>query len=319
MAKSRDIAKKIRSVSNTMKITRTMEMVATVRAKKAQERLRSAQPYWLQLVKIVARLLDERGVVLDHPLFRKPPEAARRAVLLVVTSDRGFCGGYNTNIIEQAKKEIGKYRQQKTRVDVELAGKKGISHFRSKGWREGMDYRGGFKVRATYTGFDDRVDEQKVKEIAESYIGEFERKEIDEVRIVCYEYAKATEQKLGSLVLLPVDYRLAKDEEEGEKGKQEGREEEASAPKRVNIYEFLPSPDEILRELIPSEVKTSLFTYFLGAGASEQIARRIAMKQASDNALDMIKALRRRYNRARQAQITLEISDIIGGAAAIAE
>lgn len=290
MAKTREIRNRIKSVSSTMKITRTMEMVATVRSKRAQDRLKGALPFYRQLAQMAGRLVEAGGAGL-HPLFRRP-ETVRRAAVMAITSDRGLCGGYNSHVVSMAKGEVRRLQGQGTEVQFDMCGKKGIAHFRFLGW----------PVNRTFTGLDDKVRYEEVEPLARDYMERFLAEELDEVLVVGYHYMSAAHQKPLTFRLLPVEPPAGP---EGETGSAE--------------FEFLPSAESILEELVPFEVKTALFTRFLEAGASEQIARRIAMKLASDNAEDMLWNLRQKYNRARQSQITLEISDIMGGASAIAQ
>jgi len=292
MAKTREIRNRLKSVASTMKITRTMEMVATVRSKRAQARLKGALPFYRNLAEMAGRLV-QAGAEALHPLFRRP-EKVGKAVVLVITSDRGLCGGYNARAIVAARRELDRYRREGVEREFHVAGKKGISFFRFLG----------LEMEKTLTGIDDRVRFEDIDPLAREYMRRFLAGEIDEVRVVGYRYVSATRQVTESFRLLPVEPPAHTGEEEGEP---EVR------------FEFMPSAGAILEDLVPFEVKTALFTRFLEAGASEQIARRIAMKLATDNAEEMVKTLRQKYNRARQNQITTELSDIMGGAAAISK
>jgi F-type H+-transporting ATPase subunit gamma len=287
MAKAREIRNRIKSVTSTNKITRTMEMVATVRSKRAQDRLKGALPFYQNLADMAGRLVGAGAAPL-HPLFRRADEL-KKSIVLLITSDRGLCGGYNTHLFQIAKREITRLREEGVEVEFHVVGKKGIGYFRFIGWE--MD--------KTITGIDDRVKYEDVEAMAREFMDRFLRGEVDEVLVLGYHYLTATSQKPKSFRLLPV--------EPPEKEEAGGNED----------FEFMPSAESILEELIPFAVRTALFTRFLEAGASEQIARRIAMKLASDNAEEMLKTLRQTYNRARQTQITTEILDIMGGAAAI--
>jgi F-type H+-transporting ATPase subunit gamma len=289
MAKTREIRNRLKSVASTMKITRTMEMVATVRSKRAQDRLKGALPFYRQLADMAGRLV-KAGAEAVHPLFRKPAQE-RRAVVLVLTSDRGLCGGYNARSIAAGRDEVRRLERQGIDVELHVAGKKGIANFRFRK-RE---------MARTLTGLDDRVRYTEVEPLAAEYMDRFLAGEVDAVYVTGHAYLSSSRQEPRTLRLLPVEPPAA---EEG------AREVE---------FEFLPSAESILEELVPFEVKTALYTRILEAGASEQIARRIAMKLATDNAEEMMKTLRQRYNRARQTQITTELSDIMGGAAAIAK
>lgn len=291
MAKTREIRNRIRSVSNTMKITRTMEMVATVKAKQCQDRLQGALPYQQALGSIVGRLTGALDGS-DHPLFARRPKV-RRIVLLAVSSNRGFCGGFNANVLQAARDETASLRRQGVEVELHLSGKKAVSFFRFLGW----------DADRTFTGFDDRVTYADVEPLGSSYIRRFEEGDIDEVRVMSYRFLSVTNQQLRTTRLLPFE--------------PPPREEEGASPDRGAFFEFDPGPGELLEAVVPFAVRNALFTLLLEAAASENIARRMAMKLATDNATEMIKELRGRYNRARQDQITTELLDIMGGAAAI--
>jgi F-type H+-transporting ATPase subunit gamma len=287
MAKAREIRDRIRSVSNTMKITRTMEMVATVKAKQCQDRLRGALPYNHAIEGLVSRLVGELDSS-DHPLFRKTDEISK-VVLLALSSNRGFCGGYNTNIFQLAKAEAGKLREKGVDVEFHVSGKKAISYFRFQGWEMGR----------TFSHLDDKVAYADVDTLASEYIDRFVLGEVDEVRVLSFRYLGSSKQEPRVTRLLPFTAAV-------------GPEDDQSL-----FFDFDPDPVVILEEIVPFAVKTSLFSMFLEAATSENIARRIAMKLATDNALDMVKDLKGIYNRARQEQITTELLDIMGGAAAI--
>ncbi|MCU0722706.1 MAG: ATP synthase F1 subunit gamma [Planctomycetes bacterium] len=289
MAKTRDIRRRIKSVSSTTKITRTMEMVATVRSKKAQERLKGALPFCEQLTEMAGRLIGAGEGASTHPLFRRAPRV-KRAAVLVITSDRGLCGGYNTGVLAAARAEVRRLRGEGVEVELDVTGKRGVSTLRFQG----------FELHKTAVGIDDRVKFGAVEPMAQEYIDRFLAGALDEVRIVSARYRSATQQKPAVSPLLPVEPPTL-----------------PAGGAHAAWFEFHPSPEAILASLVPFEVKTSLFTRFLEAGASEQIARRLAMKAATDNAIEMMKLLRQKYNRARQSQITMELSDILGGVAAV--
>ena len=291
MAKTREIRNRIKSVASTMKITRTMEMVATVRSKRAQDRLKGALPFYHHLAEMAGRLV-KAGAEDLHPLFRRtdPP---KKTALLVITSDRGLCGGYNSNAIRAGRAEAARLRDAGTEVEFHVSGKKGVGFFRFLGW----------EMLKTITGIDDRVRFEDVAPLAGEYMDRFLEGELDEVLVVGFHYVSASQQKPVVGRLLPVEPPATQDGEAGAETE----------------FEFMPSAEQILADLVPFEVKTALYTRFLEAGASEQIARRIAMKLATDNADEMLKTLKQKYNRARQSQITTEISDIMGGAAAISQ
>ncbi len=293
MAKTREIRNRLKSVASTMKITRTMEMVATVRSKRAQDRLKGALPFYRHLADMAGRLMAaQEGDEVLHPLFRRPARP-KKTILLLLTADRGLCGGYNANAFQAGKEEFRRLEKEGREIEFHVSGKKGISYFRFLGWT----------MQKTLTGIDDKVRYEQIDALAGAYIDRFLSGEVDEVRVVGFRYLSASRQVPRTFRLLPVEPAAPK--------------EEAAGAGEGLAYDFLPSASSILEELVPFEVKTALFTRFLEAGASEQIARRVAMKLATDNAEEMMKTLRQRYNRARQTQITTELTDIMGGAAAI--
>ncbi|MHC5036001.1 MAG: ATP synthase F1 subunit gamma [Planctomycetota bacterium] len=293
MAKTREIRNRIKSVSSTKKITKTMEMVATVRSKRAQDRLRGALPFYNHLAEMAGRLVGAGGAAL-HPLFRRS-EKVSKTIVLLITSDRGLCGGYNSNAIAAGRAEVRRLKEEGVDVEFHVAGRKGVSFFRFLGW----------DMARTHIGIDDKVKYEEIEPLALEFMSRFLAGEVDEVLVVGFHYLSSGEQKPRTFRLLPVEPPARSEEEEETGGAVE--------------FEFMPSAASILEALIPFEVKTALFTRFLEAGTSEQIARRIAMKLATDNAEEMLKTLRQKYNRARQSQITMEISDIMGGAAAISK
>ncbi len=290
MAKTREIRRRIKSVSNTMKITRTMEMVATVKAKQCQGRLKGALPYSQAISGIVKRVVAETGQA-RHPLFRTSEKPAK-SLVLAISSNRGFCGGFNTNVIQAARSEVSRLKESGSAVEIDVSGKKAAAFFRYIGWNPAR----------TFTAFDDKVAYDAVEKVADDYISRFTSGTLDEVRIASYRYLSSSRQEISVTRLLPFEPAAAGAAASGGRGV---------------FYSFDPPPGTILREIVPFAVKIVLYTLFLEAATSEQIARRLAMKLATDNATEMVKELKSRYNRARQDQITMELSDIMGGTAAV--
>ena len=294
MAQARAIIKRLRSIKNIRKITRTMELIATARFKKAMDRASEASAYTRKISEIVADLArsgsgdDE----MSHPLLRSP-ETTRNVTMLVLTSNRGLAGGYNGSILRQAIRRMRETRESVPSVRLEVAGKRGISYMRFQG--ETLDQ--------TFTDFDDRPRFEDVEAIADRYIEEFETGKLDRLDVAYMQFHSASRQSSIVETLLPLG-DLAGDEKPTDTG-------------RSVDYEFLPSSEEILKELVPAAFKAKLFKCFLDAAVSEQIARMVAMKGATENADEMIGSLSQKYNRARQAQITSELAEIIGGAAAL--
>jgi F-type H+-transporting ATPase subunit gamma len=291
MANTRALVKRRKAVRNIRKITRTMELIATARFKKAMDRATEAEAYTRKIAELAADLSATAGDV-SHPLLQKREEV-KSSLLLVLTSNRGLCGGYNASVLREAIARVRQLSREGARIHLEVSGKRGINFFRYQGVRP----------EKTYLHFEDKPAYDEVEPIAERYIQAFVSGEVDRVEVAYTKFLTASQQRPVVDVLLPLG---------------EGGGETAGGPARKRVeYEFLPAADDILRELLPESFKVRLFKCFLDAAVSEQIARRVTMKQATENADDMIKGLTRQYNRARQAQITKEIAEVIGGAEAL--
>lgn len=296
MANARALDKRRKSIKNIKKITRTMELIATARFKKAMERAMAATDYTQRMAKVVSDL-SQAGLDVSHPLL-EPREKTDRSVLLVLSSNRGLCGGYNGNILRLA---MQRYRElgEMGAVTVDAAGKRAIS---------GLKFRG-LSVGNGYLNFDDQPKFAEVEPIAQRLLDMFLTKEIDRLDVVYTRFISVAKQEAVVETLLPLG-RL--DVATGAKQEQAG-----STGGRQSIYEFVPSAASILEEVVPTSFKVKLFKCFLDAAVSEQIARMVAMKAATENASDMIRSLSRTYNRARQSQITGEIMEVIGGVEAL--
>lgn len=302
MAKARAIVKRRRSVQNIRKITRTMELIATARFKKAMDRATQASAYTRKIAELVAEL-GQASLDVSHPLLEARPEV-KKVALLVLTSNRGLAGGYNANVIRMATKHYFELTGAGVGVHTEVSGKRGISYCRFRG----------LKVDAVHTNFEDKPEFDQVEPIADNLIRMYLAGEIDRVDVAYTEFISAARQTATIATILPMTKAdLAAAGAKGPAGQGDG--EPASG--RKQIYEFLPDAEDILREIVPMAFKIRLFKCFLDAAVSEQIARMTAMRGATQNADDMIKTLTRLYNRARQSQITRELADIIGGAAAL--
>ncbi|QDT26498.1 ATP synthase F1 subunit gamma [Gimesia panareensis] len=289
MAKARAIVKRLKAVKNIRKITRTMELIATARFKKAMDRAAEAAAYTKKISELVADL-SQANLEFHHPLLEKH-ETEKNAVLLVLTSNRGLCGGYNTGVLKQALKRYQNLQANGQNVRLEVSGKRGISFLKFQG----------ISADATYTHFEDRPTFEEVDELASRYITEYIEGKIDRLDVAYTEFVSSSRQEAVIHSLLPI-------------GALEASESETS---ESYDYEFLPSAQEILEEIVPTAFKARLFKCFLDAAVSEQIARMVAMKGATENANEMVGTLSAQYNRARQTQITSEILEIIGGAAAL--
>jgi F-type H+-transporting ATPase subunit gamma len=285
VAGDRDVKRRIKSVENTRQITRTMELVATSKMKRATDRVHAARPYADALHEIVAGLYSP-GLADKYPILRRP-EVTKRAAILLMTANRGLCGGFNTNMIRQARTLMDELRAGGVETELHIAGKKGIAYFR-------------FRGEPMLTKRTDISDHPTVDD-AESLIGpirdRFERGEIDAVYLVSSKFRSAMSTPPHTRDLLPI--------------RPEG---EASS---ADVYILSPSGDMILDRMLPAYIRNAVFTALVENAAAEQGARRTAMKNATDNAGDVLEHLTRTYNRARQAQITQEIAEIVGGSAAL--
>ncbi len=292
MANLRVLAKRRRSVRIIRKITRTMELIATARFKKAMDRAHAATAYTRRITQLVANLVHG-GVEIDHPLLQ-PREETNRAVLLVLTANRGLCGGFNTNLIRAAQQQLNELRAEVPEVSVEVAGKRGIAAFRNRK----------IDMAEQFTQFEDKPRYDEVEPIAQRYLDAYITGELDRVDMVYMRFESASRQSVAVETLLPLG---------GLAGSEEGQAEQ-DVP-----FEFLPSAESILEEVVPTSFKVKLFKCFLDAAVSEQIARMVAMKSATENADGLIRDLTTLYNRARQSRITSEILDVIGGVEAVAK
>ncbi len=288
MAKARQIIRRRRAVVSTRKITQTMQLIATARFQKCLLRAQASKPYTEKLTDMISDL-SGMGTV-DHPLLRPNPRA-KTAVLLAITSNRGLCGGYNAAVLRQAMEQRRRLTAEGQTVELEIVGKKGVGYLRFLG----------VPTSRQVTDVEDRIAYARVAEMADRYIARYESGELSRVDVAYTRFNSLSSQKAQVVQLLPI----------------EPPRSDAAAGKPRREFEFSPAPELLLARLIPETVKVRLFQYFNDAIVSEQVARMIAMKQATDAAGEMIKFLTRQYNRARQTQITMELLDIVGGAEAI--
>jgi F-type H+-transporting ATPase subunit gamma len=289
MAKTRLIVKRRKAIRNIRKITRTMELIATARFKKAFDRAVEAEAYTRKIAELAADL-SANAANITHPLLIKR-DTVKNVLLLVICSNRGLCGGYNTAILREATTRIRQIQAENLGLHLELSGRRAIAYYRYQGVPAGN----------TFTHFEDKPRFDEVEVLANRYIADYIAGRIDRVEVVYMKFLNAARQTPVVETLLPLS----------------APESASKAVSGTVEYEFIPSAAEILEEILPVSFKIRLFKCFLDAAVSEQIARRVAMKAATENAGDMIKTLTRQYNRARQAQITKEISEIIGGAEAL--
>lgn len=295
MGKTREIKKRIKAVGNIRRITKTMQMIATSKFAKAQAAATATKPYTEGLFDLVKELGATAGDV-SHPLITGPAvvKAGAPVVTLVITSDRGLAGPYNSSILRNAMQYLRATPAAKPPIgQVELVGKKGVAF---------MKYNN-VAIAKQHTQFGGKPTFDNVTELAQSYINRFLAGEISGVNVVYMKFISVGRQVAETLQLLPL-----------KPVKKAGTA--AQAGPRV-LYEFSPPAEQLLGDLLPAAVKATLLQSFNDAVVSEHVARMVAMKGATDNAGKMRKLLTRDYNRARQAQITTELSEIIAGAAAL--
>ncbi len=297
MPNPRVLDKRRKSIRNIRKITRTMELIATARFKKAMDRASAASAYTNRMTKLVQDLLSS-GLEVSHPLLENR-EVVKNATLLVLTANRGLCGGYNGNLQRAGYKRWLQLQEEVPSCRLEISGKRGISAFKFRG----------IKGDVTFTNFEDRPAFDEIDVIATRYLDEYITGRLDRLDIVYTKFESISRQRVAIETLLPLGAIAGPDT-----GKAGGAQTSGS---RRAIYEFLPSPASILEEVVPTSFKIKLFKCFLDSAVSEQIARMVAMKSATENAGDLIHRLSMQYNRARQGRITAELMDVIGGVEAL--
>lgn len=302
MAKARAIIRRRKTIQNIRKITRTMELISTARFKRALDRATQAEAYTRKISELV-RDLSASALAVKHPLLAVR-EQPRAATLLVICANRGLCGGYNANVLGMANRRRGELKASMPELRLEVAGKRGISYFRYRGVRPDE----------AFTHFEDRPRFEEVEVLADRYLASFLAGKLDRLDVAYMRFLSASKQVPRVETLLPLG------SVEAATAGLAVRHPAAQRPQPSHVpvqYEFLPSAADILAEVLPISFKVRLFKCFLDAAVSEQIARMVAMKGATENAGNMIRDLTMRYNRARQAQITKELAEIMGGAEAL--
>ncbi len=295
-ASLRELRARIKSVQATKKITRAMELIAASRIVKAQQRARAAAPYARELTRAVSAVATYSNV--DHPLTTEPAES-RRAAVLVVTSDRGLAGAYSSSALKEAERLGEKLRGEGKEVDLYISGRKGVGYyaFRQR------------PVVQSWTGFSDQPTYDAAREIADTLIEAFIAEEsdtaVDEVHVVFTRFKTMLVQEPTTVRLLPLEVV------EGDS--------KSEVDDVLPLYEFEPTAADVLDALLPRYVQSRIFFCLLQASASELAARQRAMKSATDNAEELIKEYTQTANQARQAGITQEISEIVGGVNALAD
>jgi F-type H+-transporting ATPase subunit gamma len=292
MAKARALDKRRKSIKNIRKITRTMELIATARFKKAMDRASAATAYTKRITALVADLANT-GLEVSHPLLEGRSEI-KHAVLLVLTGNRGLCGGYNSNVQRAGLARFKELQAEVSQVTLEVSGKRGISAFRFRD----------IIPDATFTHFEDKPSYEEVELLANRYLDDYASGKLDRLDVAYTRFEGIARQVATVETLLPLGALIGADE----------KKEQAAGETQ---YEFLPSAQSILEEIVPTSFKVKLFKCFLDAAVSEQIARMVAMKAATENADKIIKQLSMTYNRARQSQITGEIMEVLGGVEAL--
>jgi len=292
MANRRVLVKRKKSVTNIRKITRTMQLIATARFQAAFNRATATKPYTQKLAELVADISSASDDV-DHPLMQTP-EATGRSAMLTITSMRGLCGGYNANVLRSAIAHLNEQSEQDITTDISMVGKKGINFFKFLG-RD---------IKQKITDIGDVPKFEQIEPLANALMDQFIKGEISSAYVCYMKFISTGKQVAEVMQLLPLSSETPDTDKEAQKGS--------------NVeYEFSPDPKGLLDELLPATVRVRLFQCFTDAIVSEQVSRMVAMKAATDAAGDMITALTRQYNRARQTHITMELLDIVGGANAL--
>jgi F-type H+-transporting ATPase subunit gamma len=300
----REYRARIRSTESMKKITRAMELIAASRIIKAQQRAQAAAPYARELTRAVSAVATFSNV--DHPLT-KEQEDPKRAAVLVITSDRGLAGAYSSSVLKEAERLVERLRGEGKEIDLYTSGRKGEAYFRFRNR----------PVVQSWTGFSDQPSYDAASEIGRTLIASFvkeqdEEGDVDEVHLVYTRFRSMLTQEPTTVRLLPLEVVEA---EEGQSPSGASGAKDDLLP----LYEFEPSPETVLDGLLPQYVQSRIFFALLQAAASELAARQKAMKSATDNADELIKKYTRIANQARQAGITQEISEIVGGVNALAD
>ncbi len=298
MAQIREIKKRMVAVRTIQRITKTMQMIATAKFTAALQRAKATRPYTERIRELVAEVSAAAGDV-DNPLLGVRSggsgKSAGKEILLVVTSDRGLCGAYNGSILRNAMSEIRKRRAAKCEVIVETAGKKGVAFFRF----QKMDI-------AERHSFGDKPVFADVAALADRYMADFVAGKIDAVHVAYMRFISASRQVPEVMQLLPLTVEASV-----------AASAATAAKSAATVYDFRPSAEVLLNDLLPKSVKVSLFQALNDSVVSENVMRMVAMKAATDNASGLGRTLKRNFNRARQAKITTELTEIISGAAAL--
>ena len=290
-AQLRVVRRRIRTVQSTMKITRAFELISASRVARAQQRVEQARPYTRQVTQALTSVANTEAI-LSHPLLESRPEV-NAAGVLVVTSDRGLAGPYNANVLRTTGELLARLRSDGVEPRLYVVGRKGAAYYR---FRQRP-------VAESWAGFSDRPGYDDAKQVADTMLEAFLQHEVDELHMVFTDFVSAMTQRAAAMRIIPLVV-------------QETRER---PPEPIPLYIYEPSAQAVLDALLPRYVEARVFTALLEAAASEHAARRKAMSAATDNAEELIEDLTREYNQARQAEITQEIMEIVGGAEALSQ
>jgi F-type H+-transporting ATPase subunit gamma len=285
------LKRRVKSIQSTKKITRAMELIAATRVVKAQQRAQAARPYAEQITEVIQHL-SQAGAGKEHPLLRQADTLAKVA-FVVITSDRGLAGAYNTSVIRAAERDLQGAQTEGADYSLVLIGKKAASYFAFRNYR----------IDASFTDMSDTPRYEDARQVAEVVTDAFVDGDVDQVRLVYTRFISAASQKVVVRRFMPLRAVAA---EEGDGG-------------LTADYEYEPAPGEIFDRLLPRYVEARLYAAMLDAAASEHAARQRAMKSATDNAEELETKLSRAMNRARQDSITSEIMEIVGGAEAMSK
>jgi F-type H+-transporting ATPase subunit gamma len=285
MAKGRELKGRIKSVENTRKITRTMEMVATSKMKRATDRVAAARPFANALGEMLSHVYSPE-LAQQFPLLRRPAQV-KKVALLLITANRGLCGGFNANLIKEARARIAEWEAKGIEVEMHIVGKKGIGFFKYLGKN----------IASQHTDITDKPSAADAARLVDGLMTRFANGELDAVYVTATKFKSALTAPPGTDAILPVT--------------------PPSGAGGTRDFLLAPSGAEILEALLPMYVRNSVYRSLAEAEAGFQSAQRTAMKNATDNATDLLQVYKRTYNTARQAQITQEIAEIVGGAAAL--
>ncbi len=295
MPSLQSLRRKIAAVKNTQKITKAMKMVAAAKLKRAQDRILAARPYGHKMRGVISNL-SRRVNRSSHPLLQK--REGKRVEVLVVTSDRGLCGGFNANIVRKAVEFLRQSEARGSRVNLSIVGRKGRDYFRRRPW----------PIRQEWMGIFDRLSYEHAIDMGQDLIDNFTKGAFDELYVIYNEFKSAIQQRVIVEKLFPVDASV-----EFGAGAQDAERTEASG----GSYLYEPEEDELLAALLPKHFQTQAFRILLESSAAEHGARMAAMDGATRNAGELIKKVTLYYNKTRQAAITKELMDIVGGAEAL--